>query len=84
MSVLNQYPSEINPIDQVNLKPDYFKMSNRYFYSSSIESYGSCPDDAAINGFSTLSLFVLGVLADNADAALSLDHFALFTDGFHR
>ena len=32
----------------------------------------------------TLSLFVLGILADNADASLSLDDLALFADRFHR
>ena len=32
----------------------------------------------------TLLLFMLGVLADNHDAALALDDLALFADGFHR
>ena len=32
----------------------------------------------------TLSLFVLGILADDADASLSLDDLALFTDRFYR
>ena len=30
-----------------------------------------------------LALFVLGVLADDHDAAFALDHLALFADGLH-
>lgn len=33
---------------------------------------------------SALSLFVLGVLADNANTAFSFDNLALFADRFHR
>ena len=33
---------------------------------------------------SALSLFVLGVLTDNANTALSFDNLALFADRFHR
>jgi hypothetical protein len=37
-----------------------------------------------LTGFSALSLFVLGVFADDADNALSLNDFAFFAHGLDR
>jgi hypothetical protein len=46
------------------------------FLCSRSRSDGIVPD-------STLLLLVLGVLADNHDAAFALDYLALFANGFH-